>query len=185
MFTVFVGNACSHFLQEVSWYLGHAEVSVTSWSFQPAEPHRGPFFCELYCSAAERLPEVAASLRNVDAHIESHQGASSDESEPLTFLNWTPHQQAMEVAGLAVYGKALPARRLQHCRLSDLWWQFVAWHASCEQIWGVPLPQLGHLLASVGCTMDACPDLSQDIPAFTMQGVFSVFSVLAQRQRLT
>ena len=94
------------------------------------------FFCELYCSAAERLPEVEASLRNVDAHIESHQGASPDESEPLMFLNWTPHQQAMEVAGLAVSGKTLPARHLQHCRLSDLWWQFVAWHASCEQIAG-------------------------------------------------
>ena len=89
-FTVFVGKVYSHFLQEVSWYHGHAEVSVTSWSFQPAERHRGPFFCELYCSAAERFPEVEAPLHNVDAHIESHQGASSDESEPLTFLNWTP-----------------------------------------------------------------------------------------------
>ena len=101
-------------------------------------------FGELYCSAAERLPEVAASLRNVDAHIESHQGASSDASEPLMFLNWTPHQQAMEVAGLAVSGKALPVRYLQHCRLSDLWWQFVAWHASCERISGVfPCPSWG------------------------------------------
>ena len=99
------------------------------------------FFCELYCSAAERLPEVEAPLRNVDAHIESHQvqrsASSAGEAEPLTFLNWTPHQQAMDVAGLAVSGNALlPARHLQHCRLSDLWWQFVAWHGSCEQIAG-------------------------------------------------
>ena len=93
------------------------------------------FFCELYCSAAERLPEVEAPLRDVDSHIESHQSAC-EAQEPLQFLNWTPHQQAMDVAGLAVSGMRLPVRHLQHCRLSDLWWQFVAWHASCEAIEG-------------------------------------------------
>ena len=94
------------------------------------------FFCELYSSAAERLPEVEASLRDVDAHIESNQDAGCEPQEPLQFLNWTPHQQAMDVAGLAVSGSPLPVRHLQHCRLSDLWWQFVAWHASCEAIEG-------------------------------------------------
>jgi hypothetical protein len=45
------------------------------------------FFCELYSSAAERLPEVEASLRDVDAHIESHQDAGCEPQEPLQFLN--------------------------------------------------------------------------------------------------
>lgn len=102
------------------------------------------FFCELYSSAAERLPEVAAPIHDVDDHIARNQHkcpASEDESEPLVFLNWTPHQQAMDVACLAVSGKHLPRRHLQHCRLSDLWWQFVAWHSSCEAIAGdVPCP---------------------------------------------
>jgi hypothetical protein len=87
------------------------------------------FFCKLYASAAERWPEVEAALRNVGAHIESNQGVSSDDREPLAFWNWTPHQQALDVAGLAVSGQALPPRYLQRCRLSDLWWQMVAWHA--------------------------------------------------------
>lgn len=121
----------------------HGALDMRTFSVQRSSGQTSPqslivdqFFCELYASAAERLPEVEAPLRNVDAHIESHQGDSSADHEPLTFLNWTPHQQAMDIAGLAVSGQALPPRHLQHCRLSDLWWQFVAWHASCEQISG-------------------------------------------------
>ena len=102
------------------------------------------FFCELYSHAAERLPEVAAPLRNVDEHIARNQQQRSefeDANEPLVFLNWTPHHQAMDVVSLAVSGKPLPVRHLQHCRLSDLWWQFVAWHSSCEAIEdGFPCP---------------------------------------------
>ncbi len=94
------------------------------------------FFCELYCSAAERLPEVAAPLHDVDAEISANQGSCDPCSEPLMFLDWTPHHMAMDVANIAVGKKALPERHLQHCRLSDLWWQFVAWHASCEEISG-------------------------------------------------
>ena len=42
----------------------------------------------------------------------------------------------MDAADLDESGQALPPLYLQHCRLSDLWWQMVAWHASCEQVSG-------------------------------------------------
>ena len=100
------------------------------------------FFCELYCSAAERLPEVAAPLEDVDAHISENQHSEFHTADdPLMFLDWTPHTMAMEIANMVVGGQTMPSRHLQHCRLSDLWWQFVAWHASCEAIGGIfPCP---------------------------------------------
>ena len=99
-------------------------------------------FCELYCSAAERLPEVAAPLQDVDAHISANQHSAFDTADdPLLFLDWTPHTMAVEIANMVVGGKDMPCRHLQHCRLSDLWWQFVAWHASCEELSGAfPCP---------------------------------------------
>ena len=100
------------------------------------------FFCELYCSAAERLPEVAVPLQDIDAVISTNTTNPSSSDDPLMFLGWTPHTMAMEIANMAAGDKTLPERHLQHCRLSDLWWQFVAWHASCEEISGkFPCPQ--------------------------------------------
>ena len=76
-------------------------------------------------------------MKNVDASISiDEHSAFNKEDDPLLFLDWTPHTMAMEVANLVVAGRQMPQRHLQHCRLSDLWCQFVAWHASCEQISG-------------------------------------------------
>jgi hypothetical protein len=100
------------------------------------------FFRALYCSAAERPPEVAAPIQDVHTFISANQHSAFNPSDdPLLFLDWTPHNMAMEIANMVSGNRTLPETHVQHCRLSDLWWQFVAWHASCEEIAGTfPCP---------------------------------------------
>ena len=134
-----LGMASRTFYKRCHGTLDMRKFAAPSGHSSPQSVIVDQFFCEFYFHAAERLLEVAAPTQNVDDHIARNQhqrSASEDETEPLVFLNWTPHQQAMDVASLAVSGKPLPKRHLQHCRLSDLWWQFVAWHSSCEAIEG-------------------------------------------------
>ena len=51
------------------------------------------------------MPEVAAPLINVDAHIESHQGSSSAVCAPLTFSGGLPTNQRWMLLALMCQGK--------------------------------------------------------------------------------
>ena len=126
---------------------------------------------------------MAAPLQDVDAHISANQGSVADTADdPLLFLDWTPHTMAVEIASMVVGEKDLPCRHLQHCRLSDLWWQFVAWHASCEDVGGAfPCPswtsfwrrwdfKWRHLLAFRKCSQHSQCDICFRYSAFIHKG---------------
>ena len=121
-------------------------VDKRSHGFQ--NMHRSPkqaivvvnFFCELYWSAAERLPEVFDDIEDVDKTIEQNitpQGSSSPVDDIL-MLDWKPNISAMDVVSniTRMEDNPLPVRHLQHGKLGDLWWQFIAWHHACSSAWG-------------------------------------------------
>ena len=114
-----------------------------SWSVQP---HPAPqqsivdqFFAELYMSAAEHLAEQDLDIGKVDDNIAQDAalppGAAAP-IEPLPDIPWNPDQcfstQSLMAAGNDLH--TFPVRYLQHARLSDLWWQFLAWWHSLTHV---------------------------------------------------
>ena len=61
------------------------------------------FFCELYWSAAERLPETGERLENVHEHIGANQGNAAPIENEVLVLDWSPHNAAMDMVGIAHY----------------------------------------------------------------------------------
>jgi len=96
------------------------------------------FFAELYMSAAEHLAEQDLDIGKVDDNI-AHDAAlptGVQSPEPQPDIPWNPDQcfskQALMAAGHDL--QSFPVRYLQHGRLSDLWWQFVAWWHSLADV---------------------------------------------------
>ena len=120
------------------------DLRKASWSVQPREAPQqrivNQFFAELYMSAAEHLAEQDLDIGNVDDSI-SHDAALPDDArvqcpEGLPDIPWNPDQcfstQALMAAGHDL--QSFPVRYLQHGRLSDLWWQFLAWWHSLADV---------------------------------------------------
>ena len=84
------------------------------------------FFFETYNSAAEHLAE--------EAPMEDDQllpGVDSPVATDMCSIAWSP---ADFMARAEDTTRTLPKRFLQHCRLTDLWWQFVAWYLSLADV---------------------------------------------------
>lgn len=93
------------------------------------------FFQDLYCSAAEPLPNEFHTIDGVDDHISSHPaGISDDEQDPSSpdnnMLDWNPdrptHEIVTECAGRPDL-VGLVRREIPFGRLTDLYWQFLAY----------------------------------------------------------
>ena len=105
-------------------HVGH--LSKASWTI----------FAELYMSAAEHLAEQDLDIGRVDDNIAQDAALFHNSSvqcpvpiEPLPDIPWNP-DQCFSTQSLMAMGQDLhnfPVRYLQHGRLSDLWWQFLAW----------------------------------------------------------
>ena len=114
-----------------------------SWSVRPYDAPKehivNQFFAELYMSAAEHLAEQDLDIGKVDDNI-AHDAAlppdSPVSSEPLPDIPWNPDKcfntEALMAAGTDLQN--IPVRYLQHGRLSDLWWQFLAWWHSLQGV---------------------------------------------------
>ena len=87
------------------------------------------FFAELYMSAAEHLP--TDDVTEVHSNIASDDWAATRGMQldipTLAATRWNPDTSIESEALLAVSSVHAPKRSLQHGRLVDLWWQFVAW----------------------------------------------------------
>lgn len=87
------------------------------------------FFAELYMSAAEHLP--TDDVTDVHSNIASDDWAATRGMQldipTLAATRWNPDTSIESEALLAVSSVHAPKRSLQHGRLVDLWWQFVAW----------------------------------------------------------
>ena len=98
------------------------------------------FFCETYWSAAERLPEKEG-IQNADQEFSVAEAMPSSvqcpgQADVEESLSWTPNTSAMDIVGPSVMRVQLSKRYLQSGRLSDLWWQFLAWWAACSEALG-------------------------------------------------
>ena len=124
------------------------------WSVQPhAAPQQrivDQFFADLYMSAAEHLAAQDLDIGTVGDNI-AHDAAlppgAAVPNEPLPDIPWNPDQcfstQSLMAAGHDLHN--FPVRYLQHGRMSDLWWQFLAWWhslADVPQEEQVPRPSL-------------------------------------------
>ena len=78
------------------------------------------------------MPEVFEDVDDVDKTIEQDimQQGSSSQVNGMMMLDWTPNTNAMDVVSKIAHMESspLPVCHLQHGKLSDLWWQFIAWH---------------------------------------------------------
>lgn len=85
------------------------------------------FFLETYHSAAEHLAEEAAT--EDDQLMPGLESPAATDICPAAV--WSP---ATVMHRTDEIRRALPKRFLQHCRLTDLWWQFVAWYLSLGDV---------------------------------------------------
>jgi len=112
-----------------------ARQSVKGFVRNPQGQHVDFFFYELYCSAAEPLPEVEAGAGGTDtgnseiSHKLGPWDVCIDAADPED--DWNPDYPSIDLftrlttASLArVVG--LPIRYLSHGRVHDLYWMFVA-----------------------------------------------------------
>ena len=120
------------------------DLRKTPWS---ALPHEAPqqrivnqFFAELYMSAAEHLAEQDLDIGKVDDNIAQDaalpEGAQVQCPEGLPDIPWNP-DQCFSTHSLMAAGhdlRSFPVRYLQHGRLIDLWWQFLAWWHSLAHV---------------------------------------------------
>ena len=95
-------------------------------------------FAELYMSAAEHLP--TDDVAEVHSNIASDDWATSRgmllDIPTLAATRWSPDASIESEALLAVSSTHAPKRSLQHGRLVDLWWQFVAWWDAGNELAG-------------------------------------------------
>lgn len=96
------------------------------------------FFAELYMSAAEHLP--TDDIESINSNIASDDWAVSRGLEldipTLAATQWSPDSCIEQEALLSISPAHAPKRSLQHGRLSDLWWLFVAWWDAGDAVSG-------------------------------------------------
>ena len=131
------GSNASHVVQACSPGRGLTEGPLgCAATCGTSAKHREPIFAELYMSAAEHLAEQDLNIGKVDDNIAQDAALFHNSSvqcpapiEPLPDIPWNP-DQCFSTQSLMAVGHDLhnfPVRYLQHGRLSDLWWQFLAW----------------------------------------------------------
>lgn len=110
----------------------HGEVDGRKLALGPRDAIQArmvdQFFVEVYWSAAEHLAEDS-SIKNVDRCIGEDDVAASpvNVSAPI----WSPSAVVLTEADLVT---SWPRRYLQHGRLTNLWWQFLAWYSALNDI---------------------------------------------------
>ena len=117
------------------WYkCVHQSVDLRkdSWSAQPREAPQqrivNQFFAKFCMSATGQDLDIGKVDDNI-AHDAALPAGSPVSHEPHQDMPWNPDQcfntQALVATGHDL--QSFPVRYLQHGRLSDLWWQFLAW----------------------------------------------------------
>ena len=88
------------------------------------------FFMDLWFSAAETLPEDPiddVTVLGAEPDVPSPESSKVPVSEHIP--HWDPQCSLMDELASLGSGAALRPKFIQHQRLIDLWWQYLAWAA--------------------------------------------------------
>ena len=102
---------------------------------RPSSAIVNQFFVETYWGAAEDLPETELALADNDDHEDAVAGAHriTNPFDSFARAEWNPSCIAEDLINAASSDK-LPVRHLQHGKLMDLFWQFLAWFEVLKDI---------------------------------------------------